>query len=604
MVKSLKHRKPIVYISLAIYSLLLAFITIEAFIPSGLSGDQSHFFADLSAFFINLFHGPVDPVILKPLSIGDVNDTSYLGKDEQGIPKIAIGTTTLLSIQTNFPKKDKSDDKYDNTYKIEYVSGDKNKYNLVLSSSINKTVGTTNIRIVANEYSDETFQFNVNFADSLKYEYKFKITDLEAPTTYECKVDKTTLKKGESTYIHTKLDDGKRNDYYLRRYLDPAKIERHSSNDNIASIDEFGYIHGINEGNATITYGKDTFDITVSNESIIKPATNEIVIEQSEIAKEGLTLLDYDYIFDGEDDPNDYSALIYPSFSDTSLEDQSFIYEIDDHLKGRIAPYKYDEEGYPVYFDEDNKPCFRVAGYRKEGDVTIKVSSAVDKSIYKEVVLKSEEPIPTSMTISTKENLKLEVGSRLAVSATFTPKNAFNRALTVTCDNDLITINNNNSTSVTLIMDQVGKSVVTVTSSANPELKKKINIEIIAKQAINPSNYDDFHSFIRKATGHFLLFAFTAIFGFIFFYTYIDDKKKLWLVLLLTLSIGFLFSGISELIQLFVKTRSGLWSDVGIDFFGYFVGTFITFGIIALIKFIKNKRNKKNRTRIEKATED
>ena len=101
---------------------------------------------------------------------------------------------------------------------------------------------------------------------------------------------------------------------------------------------------------------------------------------------------------------------------------------------------------------------------------------------------------------------------------------------------------------------------------------------------------------MRKFGGHFLLFLVTAIAGLIFFYTYFEEYIKLYIYLPATLIIGFATAGLSELIQLIVNifggSRSGSMVDVGIDFFGYVIGTLLTFLVITLIHFIKKKKNK------------
>ena len=98
---------------------------------------------------------------------------------------------------------------------------------------------------------------------------------------------------------------------------------------------------------------------------------------------------------------------------------------------------------------------------------------------------------------------------------------------------------------------------------------------------------------MRKAAGHFSLFLVTAIFGMIFFYTYMDDIKKLWITVVVTLSLGVIVATVSELIQTVVPGRSGVAMDVGIDSLGYFIGMLLTLGVILLIRLIKNKINKK-----------
>ena len=91
----------------------------------------------------------------------------------------------------------------------------------------------------------------------------------------------------------------------------------------------------------------------------------------SESSNSSLYLLDYDYIFEKNEDPNNYSILVY---ADMDKED-NLLFEISNPLIAKLAPHHYDEEGYPVYKDEDNKPCVRLSGYRKEGETTLTCTS-------------------------------------------------------------------------------------------------------------------------------------------------------------------------------------------------------------------------------------
>ena len=261
------------------------------------------------------------------------------------------------------------------------------------------------MRIVASEMHSDIYQIDVNIAN-LKYEYKFHIVPLAKPTNYEYKVAKTNLKIGESVKVSTKLLDPKREDTYLRRYLDESLIERSSLNEAIATIDEYGVIHGVSQGSTTIKYGKYDIAINVSDEHITKPVTNQINLSIDPQSKNSPSLLDYDYVFDGEDEPNDYSSLIYASYVDDTLEDKSISWVADDNQKVKLAPYKYDEDGFPVYVDELNRPCVRVSGYRKKDNVTIKAISNSDNSIYKDIVLNVDEALPVDMNINMENDYR------------------------------------------------------------------------------------------------------------------------------------------------------------------------------------------------------
>lgn len=592
---SLKHRKPIVYISLVMFSLLSVFIILESSIQGGFSSIQSNFFAKIGASIYNFFNPPRTPKSVAPLSFGEVSDSSFLGEDEDGNSNIAAGTTTLISIPINYPKDKDAYDVYDHQYSLDYISGDRSNYNLVLSSrDLNTSTYVIDMRIVANEVDDELYQININVGETLTYEYKFHIVDLEAPTEYECRIEKLSLKIGESSTITTKLIGNNRPDSYLRRYLDERKLERSSSNEEIATIDEFGVIHALNPGNVTITYGKYNYDISVSNDYIIIPSSNELSLRIEESSNQNPCLLDYDYVFEDGCLPNDYSCLVYGDFLDSSLEDKGLSFKLDDNLSAKLAPFKYDESGFPIYKDEAGRSCVRVCGYRKKADINLYAYSNADPSLSTVLSLSTKEAFPESMSINFSGEVNKYVNQQIVIKGEFGPKNVNNKNIRVSVDNpEMVSILNNDSSSVTLTGLNVGSVHVKVTSLANSSLSTEFDLKLNAKEAIDEDNYSDFHTFIRKAAGHFSLFLVTAIFGFIFFFTFFKGERKTLFALIFCLASGLFIAGLSELIQHFVPGRVGALKDVGIDFLGYVVGTLLTLGVIFLIKFIKKKRKPK-----------
>ena len=593
---SLKHRKPRVYIFLSLFLSVILFVIVEACLPSSISGRQSDLIARIYAFFINTATGPQETEVIKPSEISAVRDSSYLGKDNNGNSKIAIGTTTLLSIDVQYPEKKHTDDTLDRTYTIENVLGNRDDYNLVLSSSLNKLVNTINIRIVTDksisEQSSDLYKFDVKISDNLVYHYSFRIVDLEAPTSYVAKINKTNLKIGESATITTQLTGENRTDTYLRRYFDTTLLTHSSTNDNVATIDSYGVVHAIGEGNATITYGTYTFDIHVSNESITNPVGNTLSLTSS---KQQVSTLDYDYVFEKDEDSNNYSTLIYPTFSDTSLEDKSVTYYLDSKLKAKLAPYKYDEEGYPIYKDDEGKDCIRICGYREKGTVTLTCMSNVDNNIKSTIDVTVGEATANEMIVNLSNDFEMVLGDQKVITASFSPKNTKNTAIKITCnDADALQISNNGTASVTISAKKEGNYTISVTSLSNESITKTFSFSITAKQTINPNNFNDFASFIRKFGGHMIVYLVMAVFGFLFFYSYFEiEKQKHMFGLSSLLVIGFIISGLTELIQLFVPSRGGQWSDVGIDFLGFSIGTTISLIIYLIIYFIRRAIQKK-----------
>ena len=593
---SLKHRRPKVYIFLGLFISTIVFVLVESCLPSSISGAQSNFFAKIYAFFINTATGPQETEIIKPKEIAAVRDSSYLGKDDDGNSKIAIGTTTLLSIDIQYPEKKNADDTLDRTYTIENVLGNKDDYNLVLSSSLNKLVYTINIRIVTDKnisgQKSDLYKFNVKVSDNLTYPYSFRIVDLETPTSFLATIDKTNLKIGETAQINTQLTGENRTDTYLRRYFDTAKIVSSSSNNNVATIDKYGVVHAVASGDATITYGNYSFNVHVNNESIVNPVSNTITLTSS---KSQISSLDYDYVFETGEDSDNYSTLIYPSFSDTSLEDKSVSYYLDGKLKAKIAPYKYDEQGYPIYKDDNGKDCVRLCGYREKGTVKLTCVSNANNNIKSSIDIEVGEATAEQMTVNLQDNFEIVMGDQKVITASFSPKNTKNTAIKVTCsDESALQISNNNTASVTISAKKEGKYTITISSLSNPSLTKTISFEIKAKQTINPNNFADFATFVRKYGGHMIIYLIMAVFGFLFFYSYLEEEKQKYMLgLPASLTIGFVVAGLTELIQLFVPSRGGQWKDVGIDYLGFTIGTVITLIIYLIVYFIKRAIKKK-----------
>ena len=185
------------------------------------------------------------------------------------------------------------------------------------------------------------------------------------------------------------------------------------------------------------------------------------------------------------------------------------------------------------------------------------------------------------------------------ITATFNPKNVNNRNIHIDVnDTKMVSILNNDTSSVTITGLKVGKVHITITSLADASIKKEYDISFTAKDRINEDNYADFHGFMRKAAGHFFLFLVTALVGTLFFYTYIDNNKYLWVTILSSLAIGVFTASISEFIQYFIPSRGGTISDVGIDSLGYLIGTVLMIGVILLVNLIKKKKTTDKKTQV------
>lgn len=113
-------------------------------------------------------------------------------------------------------------------------------------------------------------------------------------------------------------------------------------------------------------------------------------------------------------------------------------------------------------------------------------------------------------------------------------------------------------------------------------------INTLSPETINPSNVDDFRLVVRKVVGHLMLFAASGVFTSlaVYFFLLVQKWYKFYWSIAISLGTGFLLAGVSELVQFFTDGRYGSWSDVGIDFGGFLLGSAVVILILYLRKIL------------------
>ena len=108
----------------------------------------------------------------------------------------------------------------------------------------------------------------------------------------------------------------------------------------------------------------------------------------------------------------------------------------------------------------------------------------------------------------------------------------------------------------------------------------------IKPETITDQNFPKFAFNIRKVFGHFGLFALSGGFSSWAFYLFVKDTRIKYFLYqgIIILVFGLAIAILSELAQLITEGRSGNWTDVGIDFAGYFIGVLLVFLILLLKK--------------------
>ena len=117
------------------------------------------------------------------------------------------------------------------------------------------------------------------------------------------------------------------------------------------------------------------------------------------------------------------------------------------------------------------------------------------------------------------------------------------------------------------------------------------------------TNLNEFRLFIRKLIGHYGAFLIMGIFAALSFMMYFRYRTwKVFIIKVISLfSFGFIFAGITEIIQYFTPDRAGVISDVFIDFLGFITSVSIVVLIffIIIFKTLKNKEKIDNTKEIE-----
>ena len=131
----------------------------------------------------------------------------------------------------------------------------------------------------------------------------------------------------------------------------------------------------------------------------------------------------------------------------------------------------------------------------------------------------------------------------------------------------------------------------TEASSGVVEVTEEV-INTVAPGTITPENHDSFVIIVRKAFGHFGLFAVSGLLTplAVFLLMNMSNSSRHYINVVIGLSLGLLVAIITETIQLFEQGRSGEFTDILIDFSGYLLGALIIGLVLFLV--IRN-RNKK-----------
>ena len=141
----------------------------------------------------------------------------------------------------------------------------------------------------------------------------------------------------------------------------------------------------------------------------------------------------------------------------------------------------------------------------------------------------------------------------------------------------------------------VGDTIITLEVKDSSGTLVKSEVKLIVRQKDFVENISDFiYIYVRKGLGHFGIFLILAIFASLCCFMFFENKK--WWHVAIKIGIifvyGFLFAGLTELLQLITPGRCGLMRDVLVDFSGYsLAAVLLSIGFIIFF-IIKRKKNK------------
>lgn len=530
------------WVLLSICILFNAFILVESALPASLSTLQSDFFANI---FGDLYTPPAKEEIRSIDFVGDVENK-----------QIVRGTTSTFDL-TYEPA----------TASMEQVDivgdGIGSSYNVIQDGQ----------RLYVEAYEIGTYQLNVSLKNrpQVSTSVSFNIINRPAPTEYSLSIQNSTIKVGMSAQIDVKLSESGtlKDEISLSRQYDKKAIRYQSSDDTIATIDEYGVIHALSPGTVEIHSSPANKTLTVNVIESDSPSVMPTGLEL--IGPDSVHIYDADYIGDDLIE----KAQLSVQFLGNTPSDAGVTYTVNDDLLARV---------------EDDGTIY---GYKKTGTVRVYAYSNMDRAIFDYIDINVENVIPTDMNIvGIEDDGSLSIGATKTIRAEFAPINTTNTAIIVTSSDDSIIKVTNNDRSAIIEGIKAGKATLTISSASNENLVKTFTINVAKLAPSEDSNYDDFISFIRKAIGHFTLFAIDGVLIFFSIYLFVKDneKMKLWIISLISIGASVLVAACSELFQFIPKDRGPSIVDVGIDSLGALIGILIVLIIMSIIKVVKKRR--------------
>lgn len=523
------------YFILSLFILTNSLIVFESSLPGSISSQRSSFFTDVVSLIINGVLPDREPDYIDITSLEVKDHKSQIVSSSQSI-EIPLGVTRRFT--TSILPLDATDK------------------TVIWTSSHPEALRVTSGGYLEARQLAEAVEVQVKTSNqSIDQVFYVNVVPKSAPVDFSVELAQSQIEVGQSTRLVINLTEQEKREY------NPSLLDYYSSQQSVATINQFGVINALAPG---------TTQLTVSGHSqsyeLIVTASSEAIIKPTSIT---LTGPDSAYVYG-------YTPLTY-TFDREDVSDQSVTF-----VSSNEAIATIDEQGV-------------VYGTKVSGLVTIRVYANADFEVYDDLTLNMLDVLPTNLSLSISNN-ELNAGTKATILPTLTHDLA-DQSLPVTnqevvyrsSDETIATVVSINGQGIVLGIKR-GSVTITANSVANPEVSAQIVLTIIPLEVINDDNVVAFGAYLRKAVGHFTLFFINGILGGLTFY-YFLTRKSLLVRLTLALIPGVFFAGLSEFIQLFVPDRGATLFDVMIDSLGYLFAVLIIYLWFILRKRLRIKKD-------------
>jgi len=560
-----KHCK---WIMLSLAILLNVFIIVYSSLPGSVTKEMARPFNNFFAQLVNSFtHKEVKTTSLQGIEINlsDQETQKYNYIPGYEINEIPLGSAKEISC--SFSPKNATDKS------IVYTAEPADSVELSQTGAKVSVVGMKTGECTITAKSNDG-----GFVSSTKV----YIVETVAPVDYEISLENTSIAIGTTQTINFDIDGGvlTHDELINFRYYDTRKLFYSSSDETVATVDNYGVVYPVAIGSASISVSNGTINkkIDVSVTSGIMPALySNLLISGSDICYGN------DMILDQSSNKNHYQ--LTPKDGETELNPDDFVWSSSNELLVKV-----DKHGV-------------VRGFRKtiiddESAIITAKSKTTGQSATFNVTVKNQ--LPTKMTIMLQndgtdtydpQEYTAIVGNIIKIYVLYSPSTQIKTIEMVSSDETVVSCVNE-GVNPTLHVLKEGTCTIRFASVVNPDLVFETKIIVVAAGAVSINNFYQFTVYIRKSLGHAAVFMLAQIFTYLTLYMFLYDKKW-WFYSSISLGEGLFISGLSELIQFFAPLRDATFLDIFIDFAGVVVGAALTFLGIYIVKKIKEKKSQK-----------